>query len=246
MEDFGKSIEDEYKDKLDKLYQDFLTEKKEIEGNIFIPNTLIIEFFKLLHDNKPILVSPNCIETTKKINDLVRYVFENGIAGGVCGLKVGQTIFNAHIKEYDYHTQFGFTYAGGGVLDHEYQHTGEGIPGTDFKLTQDFAVDYQLVDEKGRLIGAPQHDVVPAGVEIDAKDYYSLKTMQDALKNNVDGKLGHYGDSLIIHILTTDEYYVTKNIANAPVFKVLTKIESSNKQVKLSIDSNGILTVRYW
>jgi len=221
------------------LYDRFEKQKIIKNGETYIPHTLETEFFNLLRTRRAEMLTVENFELTKKINDLVYYVLTNVEVNGARNLMNGQTTYNASaVTEYGLHKNYGWSYGGDGVLDHEYQHTGKGFGGADFKLTAPITITIFVKGHGVKLL------TIPAGTEIDAKDYMTRDTMDAALKANTDGSLGHYGNSLFVHIISRDDYYITKNKADATVFPVLEfSTKTERIQVKLSLGDDGILIV---
>jgi len=247
MDNFTDNLIDEYAHsafykQLKTLHDSFILQTIEQDGNTYIPHALEAEFFDLLATRRSEMLSEECFELTKAINTLVYNVLINVIAGGKSGLDVGQSTYNASVTEYGLHTNYGWAYYGGGELDHEYHHTGQGTKGADFKLNEAFDIEiYNKAKQKAMIL------TIPAGTEIDAKDYMTTSTMDVELGKNINGSLGHFGNSLFIHIISSDSYYLTKNIAGAQLYPVLNfSTRTERKQVKLGVDEAGILTVSYY
>lgn len=224
------------------------------EGELAIKRNYVNAFFKLLHDFRPQLVSVELYGLTKEINDLVVNVLTNVIAGNEKGLYIGQTTHNAGTDESKYHEILGWSYGGGGELDHQYDRTGKGLPGTDFKLTQDCQLTVRNIETNEECVFS-----LRAGMTIDAKTCKYLEDTYEGTKlvlgaktrvaNNTDGSWGHFGNYLAIDVFTLNKYYFAINMPGfkPTLYEILNfKPEGFPPLVALSINAlDNILEVKY-
>lgn len=227
-----------------KLLSDRLDREVIIDnGCVYVPHEIEAKFFDLLLNDRSSLLCEEAYPYTKRVNEVVLYALTHQEFKEGMSLKNGQMSYNGTaVLEYGLNKTLGWSFNGEeSDKDHLYQHTGKGIGIADFVLTEPSVLT--VWDPNGMQ----PHDVTaPAGTKIDAKSYLNFMTMKEALDKNVNGSLGHDASNLLINLITTNEYYLTTNIAGDQVYRVLNidKLNTDGRyMVKLDVDENNILKV---
>jgi hypothetical protein len=158
----------------------------------------------------------------------------------------GQRTSNATSSEINVsytHPEFGYCTD---EFDHEYIKTGRGIGEPDFKMLSEFKTKARVVDPLSGLavdsVGGTL--TLHPGDTVDMKDYWSLSSAKAALNENYDGKLGHYGNMLLLHIMSTNKFYCTRNVRDAKVYE-LPEFRPLGycQQYRYTLDADGLLRI---
>lgn len=241
---------------MEKVFNDLLARFDENtfekDGKLFLKKDFEIECFKAF-TNYGFVHNPANFDIVSPLNDRLLAIELNVIAGGQSGIDVAQMTANASTDECNIHRTYpAFDYGGAGELDHEYHHTGEGYPGADFKMKDDFRFFFE-----DPITKEVKEGILKKGKKIDAKAYWSMeatiendktkKGAKDYLADNHDGSLGHFGDGLIIRIINENNtwYYCGNRAGFLPVRLVNFKPELYYHHVSLRIAQDGLLVVNF-
>lgn len=180
----------------------------------------------------------------KKVHDFVLSHGLKIICKGNSGLDTFQMNLNGKVSEMGWHHLVGLDYAGEDPItaeyDHEWLHTDIGFPGWDLVATKDI-----YFDSYDKYEGKNVQYYIPKGTTLDAKDSPTKDSLQNLFANNPDGSLGHFGNSLLGHTMTTNCCYISQNKAGAPLYPMFINITFDNlPQFKLRLDKDGYLIVK--
>ena len=230
------------------LFNSFDKNLFEQDGRTFIKKDFEVKCFEAF-SNSAYVHNPSNYDIVKPLNDKLLNILLNVIAGGKCGIDIAQMTYNASSDECNVHRTYpAFGYGGAGDIDHECHHTGEGYPGTDFVMEDDFAFVYEDPFTK-----EVKNGILAKGLQIDGKAYWAMEGnpeknkpgAKDFLDANPDGSLGHSGNGLLLRIISEHDtwYYCGNRAGFTPVKLINFKPILYYKHVQLSIASDGLLNV---
>lgn len=212
---------------------------KTIDNKTYLDAHLIDEFFRLVTDNWQVLKTPEIAPTYLKLQNLVVGVLLGIIVNRESGnIYNSMMTYNAGCTEETLHYFFNIPFGGDGELEHLHIHTGWGNGTSDFDAGRPVYI---------RIKGANSEKYVVIGPKIEVKDYRDLTSAEKYFEQDAETSVYHDSNHVFLHIMDTDTYYVAENrkTSNWLLLADSGKIKLVRRQVKLWIDDDGFLGVRF-
>ena len=147
--------------------------------------------------------------------------------------------YNAGCTEEDLHYVYTIAYGGDGEIEHLCIHTGYGNGTSDLNAGE--LRTFTVTDAIGN--SGP----IQAGPRFEVKDYKDIESAQYYFKQDAETSTYHDSNHVFIHLLDTDSYYLAANKKTSRWFHLADsdKIPHKRRQVKLWLDADGFLGVKF-
>jgi hypothetical protein len=206
-----------------------------INGNLYLDNYLIDEYFNLVATNWQYLKQPTVRQPYLELQNIVLdTVLLNIIVNRQKGILYNSMMtYNASCTEEDLHRFYNIPYGGDGDIEHLCTHTGWGNGTSDLDAGQ---VLYILVtDELG------QKEYVEVGPKFEVKDYKDMTSARSYFEKDAETPVYHDANHVFIHILDSNTYYIAENKKTSKWYLLADThtMKHYRRQIKLWVDADG-------
>lgn len=213
---------------------------QEINGNLYLDNYLINEYFELVEANWRYLKTPEVRTDYLKLQDIIlkEILLEIIVNRQKGNLYNSMMTYNASCTEEDIHYFFKIPYGGDGELEHLCTHTGWGNGTADLNAGSE--IDLLVVDNGVK-------EKVRVGPKFEVKDYKDLKSATYYFEKDAETEVYHDATHVFIHVLDTNTYFIAKNkkTSNWLYLADIDTMKHYRRQVKLWLDDEGFLGVKF-
>ena len=213
---------------------------RSINGNLYLDNYLINEYFELVAANWQYLKAPEVRTDYLKLQDIVlnKILLEIIVNKQKGNLYNSMMTYNASCTEEDIHYFCKIPYGGDGELEHLSTHTGWGNGTADLNAGGEISL---LVVDNG------VKKEVRVGPKFEVKDYKDLSSANYYFEKDAETNVYHDATHVFIHVLDTNTYFIAQNkkTSNWLYLADTGAMKHYRRQVKLWLDDEGFLGVKF-
>jgi hypothetical protein len=212
-----------------------------INGNLYLDNYLIDEYFNLVATNWQYLKTPEVRQPYLELQALILdKILLNIIVNRQKGnLYNSMMTYNASCTEEDLHYFYNISYGGDGEIEHLCTHTGWGNGTSDLDAKR---VLYILATD-----GAGRKEYLEVGPKFEVKDYKDFSSAKKHFEEDAETSVYHDANHVFIHVLNTNTYYIAENrkTSNWYLLADTEGMKHYRRQVILWLDNEGFLGVKF-